>query len=125
MGKNVHIEFGRTEAEVLVWSDFASRVMVWCLKTGRTVEIRDPKLSGKEGRAWGYRPRPEVNVEGGARGGLLAMLCRSSGQDVLVLLAPRTYTVVKAVAGGLGLGSEWLQTLHIHGRWTPLPDDSA
>jgi hypothetical protein len=112
MGKNVHVEFGRTEDEVLVWSDFASRVMVWCLRTGRTVEIRDPKFSGKEGKGWGYRPWPgEVGKEDGARGGLLAMLCRNAGQDVLMLLAPQTYRVIKRVE---------LATVDAQGlKWSP------
>lgn len=96
MGKNVAVEFGRDENEVLVWSDFASRVMVWCLKTGRTVEIRDPKFGGKESRGWGYRPDGgEKRAEG--RGSVLALLCRSGGMDMLVLLAPKTYTVIRKV----------------------------
>ncbi|KAF2683778.1 WD40 repeat-like protein [Lentithecium fluviatile CBS 122367] len=112
MGKNTHVEFGRTDEEVLVWSDFASRVMVWCLRTGRTVEIRDPKFSGKEGKGWGYRSRPgEEDGEGGTRGGMLAMLCRSAGQDVLMLLAPRTYRIIKRVE---------LSTIDVQGlKWSP------
>lgn len=96
MGKNMTVEFGRDEDEVLIWSDFASRVMVWCLRTGRTVEIRDPKLSGKDSRGWGYRPCVEGQSVNG-RGSVLALLCRNPGVDVLMLLAPKTYAVLKRV----------------------------
>ncbi|KAJ4360261.1 uncharacterized protein N0V89_000821 [Didymosphaeria variabile] len=96
MGKNINVEFGRDENEVLVWSDFASRVIVWSLKTGRTVEIRDPKFSGKESRGWGYRHCDEEQDVCG-RGSVLALLCRSSGVDTLMLLAPGTYAVIKRV----------------------------
>lgn len=110
MGKNVTVEFGRDEDEVLVWSDFASRLMVWCLKSGRTVDIRDPKFSGKDSRGWGYRPCSEEQGVGG-RGSVLALLCRSPGVDVLMLLAPKTYAVVKRVE---------LATQDAQGfRWSP------
>ncbi|KAF2736338.1 WD40 repeat-like protein [Polyplosphaeria fusca] len=97
MGKNVHAEFGPTEDEVAVFSDFGSRVAVWCLRTGRTVEIKDPKFSGKERRGWGYRPvlNGKGETGGGKETGVMAILCRSSGQDVLMLLAPKTYNVIK------------------------------
>jgi WD40 repeat protein len=94
MGKNVHVEFGATEDEVLVWSDFAACVKVWCLKTGRAVEIRDPKFSGKEGRGWGYRPSCASRS---GRGQVMALLCRTSGTDVLLLLSARTYTLLSRV----------------------------
>lgn len=105
MGKNVHVEFGRDEEEVLVWSDFCSRVVVWCLKSGRTVEVRDPKFGGAGGRGWGYRPLVGdageedgvVRGKGNGRGGVMAILCRTAGQDVLILLAPKTYNVLKRV----------------------------
>ncbi|KAG9376043.1 hypothetical protein A1F94_013309 [Pyrenophora tritici-repentis] len=101
MGKNVHVEFGATEDEVLVWSDFTSCIKIWCLKTGRAVEIRDPKFPGKEGRGWGYRPvQPTTASTGGARAGgrnVLALLCRAAGSDILLLLAPGTYTVLNRV----------------------------
>ena len=86
MGKNIHVEFGASEDEVLVFSDFAACVKIWCLKTGRAVEIRDPKYSGKEGKGWGYRPTSRQSV--------LALLCRTSGIDVLLLLAACTYEVL-------------------------------
>jgi WD40 repeat protein len=98
MGKNVHAGFGANEDEVLVWSDFASCVKIWCLRTGRTVEIRDPKFVGKDGKGWGYRPGGDTNPRGGRqRGGVLAMLCRTAGADILLLLAPGTYKVLNRV----------------------------
>jgi WD40 repeat protein len=121
MGKNVHAEFGRTEDEVVVFSDFASKATVWCLRTGRTVEIRDPKFSGKDGRGWGYRPSAEEKAP--ERGGMLAILCRSAGQDILLLLAPKTYDVVRKVelptvdAAGL----KWSRD----GRWIAVWDAAS
>lgn len=91
MGKNVHVEFGASQDEVLIWSDFAACLKVWCLRTGRAVEIRDPKFSGREGRGWGYRP------SGQGRGSVLALLCRTSGLDILLLLSTRTYTLLSRV----------------------------
>ncbi|KAH8731650.1 hypothetical protein GQ44DRAFT_746315 [Phaeosphaeriaceae sp. PMI808] len=88
-GKNVHVEFGANEDQVLVWSDFAACLKVWCLKTGRQVEIRDPKFSGKDGRGWGYRPS---GTSKHGRGQVLALLCRSAGIDVLLLLSAQLPT---------------------------------
>lgn len=118
----MNVEFGRDDDEILIWSDFASRVMVWCLKTGRTVEIRDPKFSGKESRGWGYRPcSGELDV--GARGSVLALLCRSPGVDVLMLLAPRTYAVIKRVelATQDAQGIRWSRD----GRWLAVWDTAS
>ncbi|KAF1942929.1 hypothetical protein EJ02DRAFT_154913 [Clathrospora elynae] len=127
LGKNVHVEFGANEDEVLVWSDFGACVKVWCLKTGRAVEIRDPKFSGKEGRGWGYRPcdGSRAGLLPGVRGGggVLALLCRSSGTDVLLLLAPRTYSVLSKIelpttdAAGL----KWSRD----GRWLAIWDAAS
>ncbi|KAF2274761.1 uncharacterized protein EI97DRAFT_99155 [Westerdykella ornata] len=96
MGKIVHVEFGATEDEVVAFSDFASKATIWCLRTGRTVEIRDPKFTGREGRGWGYRPSGDGKL-GNGRGAVLALLCRSAGQDLLLLLAPRSYSLIKRV----------------------------
>lgn len=122
MGKNVHVEFGRDENEVIVWSDFASRIMIWCLKTGRTAEVRDPKFSGKENRGWEYRPCAAEHSAGG-RGSVLALLCRSSGVDVLMLLAPKTYAVIKRVelATQDAQGIRWSRD----GRWLAVWDAAS
>jgi WD40 repeat protein len=94
MGKNVHVEFGATEDEVLVWSDFAACVKVWCLRTGRAIEIRDPKFPGRENRGWAYRPSGSSRH---GRGQVMALLCRTSGIDVLLLLSARTYALISRV----------------------------
>ena len=92
MGKVAHVEFGSCEDEVLVWSGFASKMAVWDLRTGRTVEVLDVKFEGRRGAA--YRP----TAPGRGRGGeVLAVLCRAAGQDILLILAPRTYRVLKKV----------------------------
>ncbi|KAF2815793.1 TolB, C-terminal domain-containing protein [Mytilinidion resinicola] len=93
MGKIVHAEFGRDGEEVLLWNDFGAKVTVWCLKTGRSVEIKDPKFVGWRG--CGTRPTPG-GEEGGV--GVLALLSRPAGQDVVTLHAPKTYFVIKTVA---------------------------
>jgi WD40 repeat protein len=124
MGKNVHAEFGATEDEVLVWSDFTAGVKIWCLKTGRAVEIRDPKFLGKDGKGWGYRPSKDMDTRGGRRrGGVLALLCRVAGADVLLLLAAGTYKVLNRVeltttdAAGL----RWSRD----GRWLAIWDAAS
>jgi hypothetical protein len=120
MGKNVHVEFGATEDEALVWSDFAACLKVWCLRIGRAVEIRDPKFSGKEGRGWGYRP---ASTSRHGRGQVLALLCRASGVDVLMLLSARTYSLLSRVelpttdAAGL----KWSRD----GRWLAIWDAAS
>lgn len=93
MGKNVHVEFGATENEVLVWSDFAACLKVWCLRTGRAIEIRDPKFPGKDSRGWAYRP--SASQYGQSR--VMALLCRTSGTDVLLLLSASTYSILSRV----------------------------
>ncbi|ORY13390.1 hypothetical protein BCR34DRAFT_586540 [Clohesyomyces aquaticus] len=124
MGKNVHVEFGANEDEVVVFSDFQSKVTVWCLRSGRTVEIKDPKFSTRRG--WGYRPCGEDGAEEdecrGARGrsGVLAVLCRNAGQDVLMMLASGSYKVLKRVELRTvdALGLKWSGD----GRWIAVWD---
>jgi WD40 repeat protein len=122
MGKNVHVEFGATEDEVLVWTDFTACVKIWCLRTGRVVEIRDPKFPGKDGKGWGYRPADDTGSRSG-RGRVLALLCRASGTDILLLLAPQTYKVLNRVelpttdAAGL----RWSRD----GRWLAIWDAAS
>ncbi|KAF2194439.1 hypothetical protein K469DRAFT_705888 [Zopfia rhizophila CBS 207.26] len=116
MGKNVHVEFGRNEEEVVVWSDFQSKVSVWCLRTGRTVEVKDPKIISQRERGWGWgwgwRPGDGEKV--------LACLCRSGGQDVLLLMAPGSYKVLKRVELGTvdAQGLRWSRD----GRWVSVWD---
>ncbi|KAE9988671.1 hypothetical protein EG328_008688 [Venturia inaequalis] len=99
MGKIVNVEFGRTKEEVLCFSDFGSKVTAWSLKTGRSVEIRDPKFPNA--RTFGFRSIT----------GLCAILSRPGPQDILTLHAPSTYAVLKMVT---------LQSVDAQGmRWSP------
>ncbi|KAK8245229.1 hypothetical protein HDK77DRAFT_247337 [Phyllosticta capitalensis] len=86
MGKIVNVEFGHSADEILVFSDFAARVTVWSLASGRSVEIKDPKF--KDSRSFGYKPGD----------GIFALLSRPGPQDTLTLHAPNTYFVLKTVA---------------------------
>jgi WD40 repeat protein len=117
MGKNAHVEFGADENEVFVWSDFGACAKVWSLKSGRTTEIRDPKFTGRDNKGWGYRP---IGNEGGARNRVLALLCRTLGQDILLLLAPRTYAVINRVELPTidAVGLKWSRD----GRWIAIWD---
>lgn len=99
MGKIVNVEFGRTKEEVVCFSDFGSKVTVWSLKTGRSVEIRDPKFPNT--RTFGFRPIT----------GLCAVLSRPGPQDVLTLHAPSSLAVLKMVT---------LQSVDAQGiKWSP------
>jgi WD40 repeat protein len=85
MGKLVNVEFGSTADEVLCFSDFGSRITAWNLKSGRSVEVRDPKFPSARG--FGFRSFT----------GLFALLSRPGPQDVLTLHAPGTFFVLKTV----------------------------
>ena len=99
MGKIVNAEFGRTKTEVLVFSDFGSKLTIWSLTTGRNVEIRDPKYSSSRGHE--YRRKL----------GIFVLLTRLGAQDMLSLHAPNSYKVVKSVA---------LPTMDVQGmKWSP------
>ncbi|KAH9872487.1 hypothetical protein IAQ61_005323 [Plenodomus lingam] len=122
MGKVAHVEFGATEDDVLVWSEFCAAVKAWCLRSGRSVEIRDPKFVGRHGRGWGLRPWDTRGAREG-RGRVMALLCRSAGLDILMILAPRTYAVVNRVelptADAAGL--KWSRD----GRWLGIWDTAS
>ncbi|KAJ9638370.1 hypothetical protein H2199_007058 [Coniosporium tulheliwenetii] len=98
-GKIMNAEFGRTEDEVLLFSDFSARFTVWSLTTGRSVEIKDPKFAST--RSFGLRPG----------NGVLALLSRPGPQDILTLHAPSSHAVIKTVQ---------LQTADAQGlKWSP------
>lgn len=120
MGRNVHVEFGANEDEVIAWSDFGACAKVWCLRSGRAIEIRDPKFPGKDNRGWGYRPSSSEPLGGAQRGGVMAMLCRTSGIDVLMLLARRTYAQLNRVELSTidAVGLKWSRD----GRWIAIWD---
>ncbi|KAF1986400.1 WD40 repeat-like protein [Aulographum hederae CBS 113979] len=107
MGKIVNSEFGRSKDEVLLFSEFGSKVTAWSLVTGRTVEIRDPKFSNK---GFGFRPKT----------GLFALLSRPGPQDILTLHAPGTYFVLKTITlpSADAQGFKWSPD----GRWIVLWD---
>lgn len=83
-GKIANVAFGHNHNEVLVFSDFGAKCTIWSLVTSRGVEIRDPKYSVA---CHGSRPRT----------GHLALLTRASAQDVLMLLSPGSYEVLKSI----------------------------
>jgi WD40 repeat protein len=85
MGKIISAEFGRNEQEVLVYSDFGSKLTVWSLITGRSVDIRDPKFSTTRGQS--YRQKL----------GVFAQITRPAAQDILSLHAPNSYKVLKSI----------------------------
>jgi WD40 repeat protein len=111
MGRIVNVEFGRTADEVLCFSDFGSRITAWNLKSGRSVEIRDPKFPSARGH--GFKPST----------GLFALLSRPGPQDVLTLHAPGTYFVVKTVTlpSVDAQGMNWSPD----GRWIALWDTAS
>ncbi|KAF2456735.1 hypothetical protein BDY21DRAFT_372202 [Lineolata rhizophorae] len=99
MGRIVHADFGGSADEVLLASDFAAKLTVWSLRSGRSVEIRDPKFT--TGRGFGYRPRS----------GIFSLLSRPGPHDVVTLHAPGTYKVMRTLA---------LPTVDAQGlRWSP------
>ncbi|KAK0658159.1 putative WD repeat-containing protein C32H8.09 [Lasiodiplodia hormozganensis] len=112
MGKISNVEFGCSQNEVLVFSDFGARVTVWCLKTGRSVEIKDPKYY-RDSRGFGYRPRNSV----------FALLSRPGPQDVLTLHAPGTYFLLETIAlpSSDAQGIQWSPD----GRWLVVWDAAS
>ncbi|OJD30813.1 wd40 domain protein [Diplodia corticola] len=112
MGKISNVEFGSSQNEVLVFSDFGARVTVWCLKTGRSVEIRDPKYY-RDSRGYGYRPHDQV----------FALLSRVGPQDTLTLHAPGTYFLLKTVTlpSSDAQGLQWSPD----GKWLVIWDTAS
>jgi hypothetical protein len=98
MGKIVNAEFGPSKHELVLIHDFGSKVTIWSLVSGRSVEIRDPKTS-----VWSYEFRPNS--------GHLAFLSRPAAQDILTVHNTESYSVMKSVV---------LQTLDAQGlKWSP------
>ena len=127
MGGIVSVDFGASDTEVIVFTDYGSKVTIWSLESGRAVEIKDPKFSSLTAMSslrlgYGYRPCYCKAVAGSngrtgrgngdGMGGLVdifALLVRSGAQDVLMLLAPRSYSILKSVALGTtdAQGMKW------------------
>lgn len=112
MGKISTAEFGHSLGEVLVFSDFGARLTVWCLRSGRSVEIRDPKYY-KDSRGLGYRPRS----------GIFALLSRPGPQDILTLHATGTYFLLKTITlpSSDAQGIKWSPD----GRWLVVWDAAS
>ena len=97
--------------EVLAIPDLAPRATLWDLRSGRGVEIRDPKTLGRRGgaaAASAFAVRP--------RSGHVAVLTRLAGRDIVVVLGPPGKREVEAsfelaVADARGL--RW----SAEGRW--------
>ena len=115
MGNIVSVDFGASDTEVIVFSDFSSKVTVWSLESGRAVEIKDskysslPSLSSLQSAArigCGYRPKcTDVRTD------LFALLARSAAQDILLLLSPPSYSIIKTAL---------LNTVDAQGvKWSP------
>ena len=76
--------FGQNPDEVLIFSDFGVKLTIWSLITCRGVEIKDPKYAV---RCHSYRPKT----------GHMAVLTRSATFDILLLLSPRNYEIIRSV----------------------------
>lgn len=74
-GRIADVQFGLTEDQVLVFSDFGLKVILLTISTQRGLELRAPKQIPT---CYGYRPRT----------GHLALLTRPSLHDVLLYLQP-------------------------------------
>jgi WD40 repeat protein len=111
MGKIISAEFGRNKQEVLVYTDFGSKLTVWSLLTGRNVEIRDPKFSTSRGQS--YRKKLGVFVQ----------ITRPAAQDFLSLHAPNSYKVLKSIALPT-MDAQGLKWSHDE-RWLAIWDTSS
>lgn len=122
MGKLTHVEFGASEDEVLAWSDFCAALKIWNLQKGTSVEIKDPKFLGKDSKGWGYRPISGQDSRS-RTGGVMALLCRSSGTDILLLLAPSTYAIWNRIELNTidAAGLKWSPD----GRWLAIWDAAS
>jgi len=86
-----HIAFGHSANDVLLFDAFGTRLKICFLDSGRSVEVRDPKIATLRnghfhghGHAYSYRRQT----------GHLALLTRPAAQDIVTLHAPVGYEVV-------------------------------
>lgn len=82
------INFGATDNEVCVFSDFGLKLTVFNLSTSTSIEVVSPKFynQGNCSRGYAYRPRTAT----------LALLTRSGGKDILSIHANCTYEVLRS-----------------------------
>lgn len=74
-GSLADVQFGSTEDQILIFSDFGLKVTLLTISTRRGIELKAPKQTTP---CYGYRPRS----------GHLALLTRPSLHDVLLYLNP-------------------------------------
>lgn len=120
MGNIVCVDFGASDTEVIVLTDYSSKVTIWSLESGRAVEIKDPKyasvpfsssLHSAARVGCGYRPIAIAPSGSRMRADVFALLARSAAQDILLLLVPQSYSIVKTVL---------LTTVDAQGvKWSP------
>ncbi|TGZ79839.1 hypothetical protein EX30DRAFT_355516 [Ascodesmis nigricans] len=95
-----NVDFGRSCEEVIIFSDFQTKLTVWNLQArdGRRIEIPNPKFATK-----GYDYRPCTSH--------FALLSRSATQDIVSIHQNTTYRVSHCIV---------LPTLDAQGlRWSP------
>ena len=78
------IAFGNNSDEVLVFSEFGIKLIIWSLVTSRGVEVKDPKYLTQ---CYSYRPET----------GHMALLIRPGAQDLLMILNPGDHALFKSV----------------------------
>ena len=110
IGKIADVSFGWTSDEIVVVSDFGLKATLWSLRTGRGVEIKDPKSS-----IACYDLRPQT--------GHLAILTRSTTRDVVMVLTPFTHELEQSftLATVDAQGLEWSPD----GKWLATWDTSS
>lgn len=110
-GKIASVGFGAHANEVIVFSAFGLKAGIWCLDTGYTTEIKDPKSPSS--RAHSLRPHT----------GHLAILTRSSARDLVTVLSPDRkkveYTLIAATVDAQGI--KWSPD----GRWIVVWDTAT
>lgn len=86
--KITSINFGATDDEICVFSDFGLKLTVFNLSTSTSIEIASPKFysPGNSSRGYAYRPRTSS----------LALLTRSGGKDILSIHRKYTYEVLRS-----------------------------
>ena len=110
MGRITNAEFGTSDDEVLMWTEFGAGLTVWDLRTGKSADIRDPKFCsasdpnlGDEGPGWAFKPVPhylneeeDEGREAHANNRVFALLSRVGPRDVLSIHVPHSYTLLSS-----------------------------
>ena len=95
-----------------MWTEFGASLTVWDLRTGKSIDIRDPKFCNgldanfaDEGPGWAFKPLPQ-DLDDGRRqrqedhqhNRILALLSRVGSRDILSLHAPHTYQTLSTAS---------------------------